>query len=53
MKKFFAKFYATNWPEEVSVVKKVRNNDISDLKGEEMFGRFHEKQLQKTNQKRV
>ena len=35
------------------MIKKVRNNDISDLNGEEILGGFHENELQKTNQKRV
>ena len=31
--------------------KKIKNNFISDLKGEENIGTFYEKQLQKINQK--
>ena len=33
------------------MIKKVKNNFISDLKGEENIGTFYEKQLQKINQK--
>ena len=55
-KNIFAKGYVPNWSEEVSVIKKVKNTmpwtyAISDLKGEEIFGTFYEKELQKTNQK--
>ena len=44
------------WSEEVSVIKKVKNTVpwtyvISDLKGEEIFGTFYGKELQKTKQK--
>ena len=33
------------------MIKKVKNNFISDLKGEENIGTFYEKQLQNINQK--
>ena len=33
------------------MIIKVKNNFISDLKGEENIGTFYEKQLQKINQK--
>ena len=33
------------------MIKKVKNNFISDLKGEENIGTFYQKQLQKINQK--
>ena len=33
------------------MIKKVKNNFISNLKGEENIGTFYEKQLQKINQK--
>ena len=33
------------------MIKKVKSNFISDLKGEENIGTFYEKQLQKINQK--
>ena len=55
-KNIFAKRYAPNWSEEFFVVKKVKNtvpwtHIISDLNGKEIVGSFHEKELQKTNQK--
>ena len=55
-KKIFASDYAPNRSEEFFVIKKVKNTFpptyvISDLKDEEIVGRFHEKELQKTNQK--
>ena len=55
-KNIFAKRYAPNWSEEIFVVKKVKNtvpwtHIISDLNGKEIVGSFHEKELQKTNQK--
>ena len=50
-KNIFAKYQAPNWSEEVLVIKKVKNTVswiyvISDLKGEDMFGTFNEKELQ-------
>ena len=55
-KNIFAKGYNQNWSEEVFVIKKVKNTlrwtyVINDLNGEEIFGTFFEKELQKTNQK--
>ena len=55
-KSIFEKGYVPNWPEEVSVIKKVKNivpwtYVISDLNGEVIVGTFYEKELQKTNQK--
>ena len=55
-KNIFAKGYTSNWPEEVFVIKKVKNtvpwiDVINDLNGKEIIGRFYEKQLQKSNQK--
>ena len=55
-KNIFAEGYVPNWPEEVFVIKKVKNTVpwtyvISDLKGQEINGKFYEKELQKTNQK--
>ena len=41
-KNVFAKGYTANWSEEVFV--------INDLNGEEIIGRFYEKELQKTDQ---
>ena len=54
-KNIFAKVYAPNWSEEVSVVKKIKNTVpwtyvINDLNVEEIIGKFSEKELQKTNQ---
>ena len=54
-KNIFAKGYTPNWSEEVFVIKKVKNTVpwtyvINDLNGEEITGRFYEKELQKTNQ---
>ena len=45
-----------NWSEEVLIIKKAKNTApwtyvINDLNGEEIIGTFHEKELQKTNQK--
>ena len=55
-KNVFAKDYTPNWSEEIFIVKKIKNTVlwtyvISDLNGEEIVGSFHEKELQKTNQK--
>ena len=52
----FEKGYVSNWSEEVFVIKKVKNTVpwtyvVSDLKGEEIVGMFHKKELQKTSQK--
>ena len=52
----FAKGYMPNWLEEVFVISKIKNtvlltNVINDLNGEEIVGKFYEKELQKTNQK--
>ena len=54
-KNIFAKGYTPNWPEEVFVIKKVKNTVswtyvINDLNGEEIMGTFYEKELQKTSQ---
>ena len=53
-KNIFAKGYTPNWFEEVFLIKKVKNTVpwtyvISDANGDEIIGRFHEKELQKTN----
>ena len=53
-KNIFAKGYTPNWSEEVFVIKKVKNTVpwtyvINDLNGEEIIGKFYEKELQKTN----
>ena len=54
-KNILAKGYTPNWSEEVFVIKKVENivpwtYVINDLNDEEITGRFHEQELQKTNQ---
>ena len=56
-KNIFAKGYAPNWSEEVFVISKIKNKVswtyvVSDLNGEEITGRFYEKQLQKTSQEK-
>ena len=55
-KNSFAKGYTLNWSEEIFVIKKDKNTFpwtyiISDLKDEEIIGKFYKKELQKTNQK--
>ena len=55
-KNIFAKGYKPNVPEEVFVIKKVKNTVtwtyvVNDLNGEEIIGTFYEKELQKTDQK--
>ena len=55
-KNIFAKGYDPNWNEEIFVINKIENTVpwtyvISDLNGENFFGSFYEKELQKTNQK--
>ena len=53
-KNVFAKGYVPNWSEEIFVIKKVKNTwtyVISDLKGEEIVGKFYKKDFQKKNQK--
>ena len=57
-KNIFAKGYLPTWFEEVFLITKNKNfvlwtYVISDLKGEEIVGTFHEKELQKTNQKNL
>ena len=57
-KNIFAKGYTPNWSEEVFVIKEVKNTVpwtylISDLNGENVIGKFYEKELQKTNQQKV
>ena len=56
-KNIFAKGYTPNWSEEVFVVSKIKNTVpwtyvINELNGEEIFGSFYEKELQKTNQEK-
>ena len=55
-KNISAKGHVPNWSEEIFVINKIKNTvpwtyAISDLNGEEITGRFYEKELQKTNQK--
>ena len=55
-KNIFAKEYVPNWSEEVFIVNEIKNTvpwtyTSSDLNGEQIFGSFYEKKLQKTNQK--
>ena len=55
-KNIVAQDYVPNWFEEFFVIKKVKNTVswayvINDLNGEEIFGTFYQKELQKTNQK--
>ena len=57
-KNIFAKGYVPNWSEEVSMITKVKTIvlwtcAISDVNGEEIFGKFYEKELQKINQKNL
>ena len=45
----------SNWSEEILVISKIENTVpwtyvINDLNGEEIFGTFYGKELQKTNQ---
>ena len=54
-KNIFPKGYTPNWSEEIFVIKKFKNTVpwtyvINNLSGEEIIGRFYEKELQKTNQ---
>ena len=57
-KNVLAKGHTPNWSEEVFIIKKIKNAVpwtyiISDLNGEEIVERFYEKELQKTNQKKI
>ena len=54
-KNSFAKSYVSHWS-EVFVITKIKNTVLwtyvsNDLKGEEIFGTFYEKELQRTNDK--
>ena len=54
-KTIFAKGYTPNSPEDVFVIKEVKNTVpwtyvIKDVNGEEIIGTFHGKELQETNQ---
>ena len=48
---FFAKYYVSNWSEELFVIKKtvLWTYIISDFNCKEIVGAFYEKELQKTN----
>ena len=51
-KNVFAKGYIPNWSEEIFVISKIKNTVpwayiINDLNGEEIFGTFFEKELEK------
>ena len=58
-KNIFAKGYTPNWSEEAFVIKKDKNKKvkntvpwtyiINDLNGEEIIGRFYEKELKKNS----
>ena len=55
-KNIFAKGCMPNWSEEVFIISKIKNTVpwtyvINNLNGEEIIGRFYEKELQKTDQK--
>ena len=57
-KNIFAKGYTPDWSEEVFDISKIINRIpqtyvINDLNGEEVFGPFYEKELQKTNQNEI
>ena len=56
-KNIFAKGFAPNWLKEVFVVSKIKYSSldivINDLSGEEITGRFYEKELQKTSQENL
>ena len=54
-KNIFSKGYTPNWSEEIFVIEEVKNTVpwtyvINDINGDEIIGKFYEKQLQKTNQ---
>ena len=56
-KNIFAKGYTSNRSEEVFVISNIKKTFewtfvINDLNGEEITGKFYEKELQKTNQKK-
>ena len=55
-KNIVAEGYVSNWPEEIFIIKKIKNTVpwayvINDLNGEEIIGTFDENELQKTDQK--
>ena len=52
-KNIYAKWYTSNWSEEVFVISKIRNTVpwTYDLNEEEIIGISYEKELHKTNQR--
>ena len=57
-KNIFAKGYTPNRSEEVFVISHIKKtfpwtSVVNDLNGEEITGKFYEKELQKTNQKKI
>ena len=56
MQKHSYKGYVPNGSKDVFVIKKIKNTVlwtyfVSELKDEKIVGKFHENELQKTNQK--
>ena len=54
----FGEGYTPNCPEETFVISKIKNTvpwtfPTNDLNGEEFVGTFYEKELQKTNRKKI
>ena len=54
-KNILAQVYTPNWPEEIFMIKEIKNTVpltyvINDLNGEEIIGTFYDKELEKTNQ---
>ena len=52
-KNIFAKGYTPNWSREIFIVNKITDTvpytyNLKDLNGEEIIGRFYDKELQKT-----
>ena len=57
-KKIFAKGYTPNWPEEIFVIKGIKNTVpwtyvINDLNGEEIIGTFYEKNCKRQMKKNL
>ena len=52
-KNIFAKVYVPNWSEDVFVIKSSMPwiSIINEFYGEEIFGKFYKKEIQKINQK--
>ena len=54
-KNIFAKGYTPNWPEEIFLIKRMKNTVpwtyvINDINGEKIIRTFYKKELQKTDQ---